>query len=144
DCEHVNFGRSCHELRQSSPAMPNPLVKGPRPMFRFAIRDVLWLTVVVALVSSWSVERADVKRRQDESENQREKQDATIRKLSLTVQKQRDELLKSTEQNDRLRNASDRLRNATNKQEQLPVDYPVYYPNTPSWQRYRDQPSPRR
>ena len=30
-----------------------------RPRFRFTIRDILWLTVVVAIVVAWCIERGD-------------------------------------------------------------------------------------
>ena len=35
-------------------------------MFRFTIRDVLWLTVVVALVAAWAVDRRRVTREREE------------------------------------------------------------------------------
>ena len=83
-------------------------------MLRFSIRDVLWLTVVVAVCAAWYVERKRAAQREAEVA-------ATVEKLRLTVEKQQFDI----SERGRLISSLSKMINGQNK---LPVDYPIYYP----------------
>jgi hypothetical protein len=79
-------------------------------MFRFTIRDVLWLMVVVGILSLWAIERQGTKlvdywfrssRYQGELHNTINKQAATIEKLTKQLkdeQNWRDALSRNAEE----------------------------------------------
>jgi prefoldin subunit 5 len=56
-------------------------------MFRFAIRDMLWLTVVVAIVCTWHIERREARRQQveDHARMSAQEQELKQKAAQLTI-----------------------------------------------------------
>src|SRR4051812_18368691 len=55
-------------------------------MFRFTIRDVLWLTVVAALVACWSLERLNSQRHRASWGHERATLQSTVADLQVSQQ----------------------------------------------------------
>ena len=92
-------------------------------MFRFMIRDVLWLTLVVALLLSGWADR----HRAINGETQ-------VNRLTETVERQRAKIQAQKEMNARLTDDADRMEEAlfqtleAQGDHRLDSRYPIYYP----------------
>ena len=67
-------------------------------MFRFTIRDVLWLTVVVAILALWSVERATREAEELQRYPRSNEQAEAMRKLNERYRNERQLRLKAENQ----------------------------------------------
>src|SRR5262245_13346251 len=61
------WGHSRRRFSQQQPIRHNPYAPSAMTMFRFTIRDVLWLMVVVGLAVGWWIERGTLQNQREDA-----------------------------------------------------------------------------